>query len=52
VPNPVNPGAVTPNVRLGKLSTGTVHEQFPLMGMIVSFRSWLRHTGMNETPSW
>jgi anaerobic selenocysteine-containing dehydrogenase len=34
VPNPVNPGSLTPNVRLGGLSTGEVHEKFPLMGMI------------------
>jgi anaerobic selenocysteine-containing dehydrogenase len=34
VPNPVNPGSLTPNVKLGGLSAGTVHEKFPLMGMI------------------
>jgi anaerobic selenocysteine-containing dehydrogenase len=34
VPNPVNPGSVTPNVKLGGLSTGEVHKTFPLMGMI------------------
>jgi anaerobic selenocysteine-containing dehydrogenase len=34
VPNPVNPGALTPNVKLGGLSTDAVHEKFPLMGMI------------------
>jgi anaerobic selenocysteine-containing dehydrogenase len=34
VPNPVNPGSVTPNAKLGGLSTGAVHEKFPLMGMI------------------
>jgi anaerobic selenocysteine-containing dehydrogenase len=33
VPNPVNPGSVTPNVKLGGLSDGKVHEEFPLMGM-------------------
>lgn len=31
--NPVNPRAVTPVVKIGKLSTGEVHKQFPLMGM-------------------
>ncbi len=34
VTNPVNPGAVTPRVRLGGPSTGAVHKEFPLMGMI------------------
>src|SRR5262249_40119904 len=34
VPNPVNPQAVTPKIKLGLLSTGTVHEQYPLMGII------------------
>lgn len=34
VKNPVNPGAVTPKVEIGGLSTGEVHEKFPLMGMI------------------
>src|SRR5262249_59339940 len=34
VNNPVNPGSLTPNVKLGGMSTGAVHEQFPLMGMI------------------
>jgi anaerobic selenocysteine-containing dehydrogenase len=34
VSNPVNPGSLTPKVRLGVESTGTVHEKFPLMGMI------------------
>lgn len=33
VENPVNPGTVTPNVKLGGLSDGKVHEEFPLMGM-------------------
>jgi anaerobic selenocysteine-containing dehydrogenase len=33
VTNPINPRASTPRVRLGGLSTGAVHEQFPLMGM-------------------
>jgi anaerobic selenocysteine-containing dehydrogenase len=34
VHNPVNPQAFTPKVKLGGLSTGKVHETFPLMGMI------------------
>jgi anaerobic selenocysteine-containing dehydrogenase len=34
VKNPVNPGALTPKVQLGGLSTGAIHEQYPLMGMI------------------
>jgi anaerobic selenocysteine-containing dehydrogenase len=34
VKNPVNPGAVTPRVKLGELSTGEVHKKYPLMGMI------------------
>jgi anaerobic selenocysteine-containing dehydrogenase len=34
VDNPVNPGAVTPMVKLGGLSTGEVHKEFPLMGMV------------------
>ena len=34
VRNPVNPGAVTPGVKLGKLSTGEVHANYPLMGTI------------------
>jgi anaerobic selenocysteine-containing dehydrogenase len=33
VNNPVNPGALTPKVELGVLSSGEVHQQFPLMGM-------------------
>ncbi len=33
-PNPVNPGALTRNVKLGGLSTGEVHDKYPLMGMI------------------
>ncbi|MBE9103667.1 molybdopterin-dependent oxidoreductase [Nostoc cf. edaphicum LEGE 07299] len=32
VKNPVNPHALTHNVKLGKLSTGEVHKQYPLMG--------------------
>ncbi len=34
VPNPVNPQALTQKVRLGKMSTGEVHKDYPLMGMI------------------
>src|SRR5262249_21692576 len=34
VDNPVNPGTLTPKVKLGLPSTGAVHEKFPLMGMI------------------
>jgi anaerobic selenocysteine-containing dehydrogenase len=34
VTNPINPGAATPRVRLGAMSTGAVHKEFPLMGMI------------------
>ena len=34
VKNPLNPQAVTPVVKIGKLSTGEVHKLFPLMGMI------------------
>jgi len=33
VRNPMNPQAITPVVRIGQLSTGEVHQQFPLMGM-------------------
>lgn len=32
VKNPVNPHALTHNVKLGKLSTSEVHKQYPLMG--------------------
>src|SRR5262249_20175833 len=34
VTNPVNPQAFTPNVKLGGLSSGDVHKDFPLMGII------------------
>jgi anaerobic selenocysteine-containing dehydrogenase len=34
VRNPVNPGAWTPKVEIGALSTGEVHKDFPLMGMV------------------
>jgi anaerobic selenocysteine-containing dehydrogenase len=33
-PNPVNPQALTPRVRLGVMSDGAVHRDYPLMGMI------------------
>ena len=33
VQNPVNPQALTQNVKLGKRSSGNVHQQYPLMGM-------------------
>lgn len=33
VKNPVNPQALTQNVKLGKISSGEVHKQYPLMGM-------------------
>ncbi len=32
VANPVNPQALTLNVKLGGLSTGTIHDTYPLMG--------------------
>jgi anaerobic selenocysteine-containing dehydrogenase len=34
VRNPVNPGAWTPKVEIGVLSTGEVHKDYPLMGMV------------------
>jgi anaerobic selenocysteine-containing dehydrogenase len=34
VKNPVNPQAWTPKVEIGALSTGEVHKDFPLMGMV------------------
>ncbi|MCI0537802.1 MAG: hypothetical protein L0Z50_21520 [Verrucomicrobiales bacterium] len=34
IKNPVNPQALTPNVRLGGLSSGDIHRDFPLMGII------------------
>jgi anaerobic selenocysteine-containing dehydrogenase len=34
VNNPVNPGALTPKVEIGALSTGEVHKDYPLMGMV------------------
>jgi anaerobic selenocysteine-containing dehydrogenase len=34
VSNPVNPQAVTPKVRIGVPSSGEVHKDYPLMGMI------------------
>ncbi len=33
VQNPVNPQALTQKVKLGKHSPGTIHQQYPLMGM-------------------
>ncbi len=34
VQNPVNPQALTQKVKLGGMSSGVVHKQYPLMGMI------------------
>jgi anaerobic selenocysteine-containing dehydrogenase len=34
VPNPVNPHALTPRVSLGRVSSGAIHKEFPLMGII------------------
>jgi anaerobic selenocysteine-containing dehydrogenase len=34
ITNPVNPGALTRKAKIGAMSTGEVHRQFPLMGMI------------------
>lgn len=34
VSNPVNPGALTPKVKIGRPTAGAVHADFPLMGMI------------------
>jgi len=34
VQNPVNPQALTRKVKLGGMSTGVVHQQYPLMGII------------------
>ncbi|QLE45125.1 oxidoreductase (plasmid) [Nostoc sp. C052] len=33
VKNPVNPQALTQNIKLGKISSGKVHKQYPLMGI-------------------
>ncbi|MCC5660854.1 molybdopterin-dependent oxidoreductase [Nostoc sp. XA010] len=33
VKNPVNPQALTQNIKFGKISSGEVHKQYPLMGM-------------------
>ncbi|OYD96391.1 oxidoreductase [Nostoc sp. 'Peltigera membranacea cyanobiont' 210A] len=33
VKNPVNPQALTQNIKLGKISSGEVHKDYPLMGM-------------------
>jgi anaerobic selenocysteine-containing dehydrogenase len=34
IKNPVNPQALTPKVELGVLSSGEIHREYPLMGMI------------------
>jgi anaerobic selenocysteine-containing dehydrogenase len=34
IDNPVNPGSLTPNVKIGGLSTGEFQDKYPLMGMI------------------
>jgi anaerobic selenocysteine-containing dehydrogenase len=34
VANPLHPGALTPKVKLGVPSTGAIHRDYPLMGMI------------------
>src|SRR5262249_15889144 len=34
VSNPVNPQALTPKVKIGAESTGKVHTEYPLLGMI------------------
>jgi anaerobic selenocysteine-containing dehydrogenase len=34
IPNPVNPHALTPKVRLGTIPTSHVHDMYPLMGII------------------
>ena len=55
VQNPVNPQALTQNVKLGKRSSGNVHQQYPLMGMsgrssVVHFHSvthWI-YTGKQK----
>ncbi|MEH1869005.1 MAG: molybdopterin-dependent oxidoreductase [Nostoc sp.] len=33
VKNPVNPEALTQNIKLGKMTSGEVHKEYPLMGM-------------------
>ncbi len=53
VQNPVNPQALTPKVKLGKRSLGTVHQQYPLMGMsgrssVVHFHSVTHWTYTGE----
>jgi formate dehydrogenase (coenzyme F420) alpha subunit len=53
VQNPVNPQALTRNVKLGKRSPGTVHQQYPLMGMsgrssVVHFHSVTHWTYIGE----
>jgi anaerobic selenocysteine-containing dehydrogenase len=34
VDNPVNPGTLTPKVEIGPLSDGSIHRDFPLMGIV------------------
>ena len=34
ITNPINPQAVTPKVKIGRRSSGEVHKDYPLMGMI------------------
>jgi anaerobic selenocysteine-containing dehydrogenase len=53
VTNPVNPGALTPKVKLGVPSTSKVHEDYPLMGMIgrpsvVHFAGVTQWTGLGK----
>jgi anaerobic selenocysteine-containing dehydrogenase len=43
VPNPVNPQALTPKVKLGVPSTGAIHDQYPLMGMSMIGRPSVVH---------
>jgi formate dehydrogenase (coenzyme F420) alpha subunit len=53
VTNPVNPGALTPKVKVGELSTGEVHLKYPLMGTIgrpsvVHFAGVTQWTGLGK----
>src|SRR5262249_1850964 len=34
VNNPINPGSLTPNVKIGAMSDGRIHQSFPLMGIV------------------
>jgi len=34
VKNPVNPQALTPKVKIGALSSGAIHKEYPLMGIV------------------